>query len=114
MKKSKADLLWILQSMTGIALVLLLGSHWVAQHYLVSGGLRSYSQIVSYLKTPIFFVMELSSLIVVTTHALLGVHAIFIDIGLQPDQQLLLNVSLLLIGLFTVIYGVQLILQIVY
>ncbi len=114
MEKNKAGWMWVLQAVSGIALVLLVGMHWVAQHYLVSSGLRSYAQVVTYLQNPLIFVLEIVFLVVVTGHALLGVRAILLDLGLQPGQQRLLNITLWLLGMFTVVYGIQLVWQIVH
>lgn len=108
MEKSKASWIWVLQAVSGIALALLLGMHWIAQHYPASGGLRSYTQVVVYLQNPLAFVLEMAFLVVVTAHALLGVRAILLDLGLQAGRQRLLNISLGLLGVLTVIYGFQL------
>jgi succinate dehydrogenase / fumarate reductase membrane anchor subunit len=112
MEKNKAGWVWVMQAVSGIALVLLLGIHWVAQHYLASGGLRSYAQVVIYLQNPLIFVLEIAFLVVVTGHALLGVRAIVLDLGLQADRQRLLNTSLWLLGVLAVIYGFQLVWQV--
>jgi succinate dehydrogenase / fumarate reductase, membrane anchor subunit len=108
MAKSKASWIWVLQAVSGIALALLLGMHWVAQHYLASGGLRNYAQVVAFLQNPLAFIMEIAFLVVVTAHALLGVRAILLDLGLQPGRQRFLNFFLGLLGVLTVIYGFQL------
>ncbi len=108
MEKSKAGWVWITQAVSGMALVLLLGMHWVAQHYLASGGLRNYAQVVAYLQNPLAFGLEIAFLVVVTIHALLGVRAILLDLGLSPDRQRFLNILLCLLGAFTVAYGFQL------
>jgi succinate dehydrogenase / fumarate reductase membrane anchor subunit len=112
MEKNKAGWVWVMQAVSGIALVLLLGIHWVAQHYLANGGLRSYAQVVIYLQNPLIFVLEIAFLVVVTGHALLGVRAIVLDLGLQADRQRLLNTSLWFLGVLAVIYGFQLVWQV--
>ncbi len=104
---------WVLQAISGIALVLLVGLHWVAQHYLASGGLRSYAEVVSYLKQPATLALEAAFLIVVTGHALLGVRSILVDLGLPPTRQRWLDVSLWAVGILAVSYGLQLTWQII-
>jgi len=43
---------WAWQAATGLLLVLFLGVHWVAQHYLAPGGLRTYDQVVAWAFPP--------------------------------------------------------------
>jgi succinate dehydrogenase hydrophobic anchor subunit len=114
MDNSKSRWLWMLQATSGTALVLLLGVHWIAQHYLASGGLRSYVEVANYLKQPLALTLEIGFLITVSGHALLGVRAILLDLNLKPELQQSLDISLWLVGIFTVLYGVQLVLQIIY
>jgi succinate dehydrogenase / fumarate reductase membrane anchor subunit len=104
---------WVLQSVSGLALIVLLGLHWTAQHYLATGGLRSYSEVVAYLREPVALVLELAFLAVVTGHALLGIRAIIADIGLRPAVQRSVDLALWTAGLMTVLYGLQLTWQII-
>ena len=73
---------WILQAFTGVMLVVLLGLHMVAQHFVVKGGLRDYQQVVQYLSNSFVFLLEIAFLIIVTWHALLGVRSLLLDFGL--------------------------------
>jgi len=104
---------WLLQAVSGILLVVLVGLHWVAQHFLAAGGLRTYADVVAYLQQPIIFGLEAAFLIMVTAHALLGVRAILLDLGLGPRTDRALRWVLLLVGAATVWYGLDLILTIV-
>jgi succinate dehydrogenase hydrophobic anchor subunit len=113
MNNSVSRWLWLLQAASGMALVLLLGLHWIAQHYLASGGLRSFVEVEAYLNQPLALALELGFLIVVTAHALLGVRAILLDLDLRQELQQSLDVSFLFVGIFTVLYGIQLVLQII-
>jgi succinate dehydrogenase cytochrome b556 subunit len=96
------------QAISGIVLVGLLGLHWVAQHYLAVGGLRTYSEVVAYLQNPLVLLLELAFLVVVTYHALMGVRAILLDLG--PNQRLtqLLDIGLILVGVATILYEIDL------
>ena len=82
-KEPKATSAWLWQVFTGIALVLLLGLHFIANHFIVKGGLRDFADVVSYLRNPIILVLEVLFLVVVATHAMLGVRAIVMDFGLS-------------------------------
>jgi succinate dehydrogenase / fumarate reductase membrane anchor subunit len=113
MDKNGSRWLWMFQAVSGLALVLLLGLHWAAQHYLASGGLRSFAEVADYLRQPLALALELIFLMVVSGHALLGVRAILLDLGLHPRLQRSLDISLWLVGILTVLYGLQLVLQII-
>ncbi len=104
---------WLLQATSGILLVVLVGLHWVAQHFLASGGLMTYADVVAYLRRPIIFGLEAAFLIAVTAHALLGVRAILLDLGLSPRADRRLRWTLLLAGAATIWYGLDLTLTII-
>ena len=59
--------LWLLQAGSGVALLLLLGGHLVANHFVVPGGLRTYQDVVAYLAHPFAFAWEIVFLVVVCT-----------------------------------------------
>lgn len=99
---------WILQALTGVLLVVLLGLHMVVQHFVVKGGLRNYQQVVEYLSNPFVFLLEVAFLIVVTWHALLGVRAILLDLGLTPATERKWTAALTVIGLVMITYGIWL------
>ena len=80
----------------------------VVQHFVVAGGLRNFDQVVQYLSNPFVFLLEIAFLIVVTWHALLGVRAILLDLGLKPATERKLSTSLTIIGVAVVAYGVWL------
>ncbi len=103
----------MVQAVSGLALIALVGAHIAAQHYLAAGGLRTYAEVVDYLRQPVALGLELSFLVLVTAHALLGVRAIIADLGLSSAQQRSADVLLLVIACLTVIYGMQLTWQIV-
>ncbi len=104
---------WLVQAVSGIALIGLVGAHLVAQHYLAAGGLRTYAEVVAYLRQPVALGLELAFLVVVAAHALLGVRAILTDLGLPIGQQRTIDIVLWVIGLAMVVYGMQLTWQII-
>jgi succinate dehydrogenase / fumarate reductase, membrane anchor subunit len=99
---------WILQAFTGVMLVVLLGLHMVVQHFVVEGGLRDYEQVVQYISNPFVFLLEVSFLIIVTWHALLGVRAILLDLGLKPATERKWAAALTVFGVIVVAYGIWL------
>lgn len=99
---------WILQALTGVLLLVLLGLHMVVQHFVVKGGLRDYQQVVAYLSNPFVFLLEVAFLIIVTWHALLGVRAIILDLGLKPATERKVTAMLSIVGVVTIAYGIWL------
>lgn len=78
--------LWLVQAIAGGLLLVFLGIHLVAQHLLVPGGLRSYADVVAYLRQPIAFAAELGLLASVVVHAGLGVRSILVDVIRDPRR----------------------------
>jgi len=106
--RRKAGYGWLSQAISGILLVLLLGMHWVAQHYLAAGGLRTYAEVVSYLENPLVLVLEAVFLAVITLHALLGVRAVLIDLSPGDRWVRILDACLIITGIVTLFYGINL------
>ena len=104
---------WILQAASGLLLVALVGLHWIAQHYVAAGGLRTHAEVVAYLRRAPILALEVTFLISVTAHALLGVRAILLDLGLSQRAARWTNWGLLLIGAGTIGYGIDLALTII-
>ena len=105
---------WLWQAITGVALVVLLAVHMVAQHFVAAHGLRDYAEVVAYLRNPLILVVELLFLVTVTTHALLGVRAIVFDFGLSDAAERRVTWALWVIGALTVGYGLWLIWSIIH
>ncbi len=104
-REPKATLTWYWQIFTGVALIFLLGLHFIANHFIAQGGIRDYADVVSYLRNPIILVWEVLFLIVVATHAMLGIRAIVIDFGISDRAEKRLSQALTVVGVLTVVYG---------
>jgi succinate dehydrogenase / fumarate reductase, membrane anchor subunit len=107
-QEPKASFGWLWQVVTGIALVILLGLHLIANHFIAKGGLRDFADVLAYLRNPVFLVLEVLFLVVVTTHAMLGVRAILVDFGLSERAEKRLSQVLTAVGIVTVGYGLWL------
>ncbi len=107
-KEPKAAAGWLWQVITGVALVFLLGLHIIANHFIASGGLRNFADVLAYLRNPVFLVLELLFLVVVASHAMLGIRAILMDFGLSDRVEKLLSRVLTVVGVLTVVYGMWL------
>ena len=93
--------MWMWQAGTGIALGILLTTHMIANHFIAEGGLRDYAGVVAYLSNPWIFALETLFLIVAVAHALMGLRAIILDMGIpaRADRRLRLGLSALGAGL---------------
>jgi succinate dehydrogenase hydrophobic anchor subunit len=111
-RRGPAGALWLVQAISGLLLVLVLGLHMVAHHFVVEGGLRDYAQVIDYVSNPAIFALEVLFLVFVTIHAMLGLRAIFLDLGLRPGRQRIVDWGLALVGAVTLVYGIWLALAI--
>ncbi len=60
------------------------------------------------MSNPIIILLEVAFLIVVSTHALLGVRSILFDTGLSPQSERRVSAFLALLGVIIVVYGIGL------
>lgn len=99
---------FVFQVISGAALLVLLGLHMVAQHFIVPTGLRFYEDVIAWLRNPVMIVVEVAFLVVVTYHALVGVRAILFDFGFSERTERRITLVLWVVGIVTVVYGVAL------
>ena len=101
---------WKATAGTGVALLALVTIHMIAHHFVVEevGGLRTYAQVLDYISNPAIFVIECLFLVVVTTHAMLGLRSVLFDFGLSARAKRVVAKGLLVLGIVTVAYGVTL------
>ncbi len=100
---------WILQVVSGVLLVVLLGVHIVTQHFVVKGGLRDYAQVVSYLSNPVVLAVESLFVVVLIWHAMLGLRAVLLDFGFGRRGQAWVTYGVTLLGALTAGYSFWLI-----
>ncbi|MCA9958186.1 MAG: hypothetical protein KC443_04080 [Anaerolineales bacterium] len=104
----RAGAFWLIQAVSGLLLVLLLLLHMVAHHFVVEGGLRDFAEVLAYVSNPAIFTIEVVFLIVVISHAMLGLRAVIFDLGLNKRHARVVNWVLGVIGIVTLVYGVWL------
>jgi succinate dehydrogenase hydrophobic anchor subunit len=94
-------------TLTGVALLILLGVHMVANHFVVEsvGGLRSYRQVLDYIRHPVILATESVFLLVVTVHAMLGVRGVILDLDPSPRARRWIDAGLIALGVLTLAYG---------
>jgi succinate dehydrogenase cytochrome b556 subunit len=99
---------FVLQVISGAALLVLLGLHMVAQHFVVPTGLRYYEDVIAWLGNPVVIAVEVAFLVFVTYHALVGVRAILFDFGFSDRAERRITLLLWIVGIATIGYGVAL------
>jgi succinate dehydrogenase hydrophobic anchor subunit len=99
---------WIVQAVTGVLVLVLVTVHMIANHFIVSRGLRNFDDVISYLSNPIVIVWEVVFLAVVTWHGLLGLRAILFDFGFSPVIERRITRILTVVGVVAVAYGMWL------
>ena len=86
----------------------LLGLHIIAQHFVAAEGIRSFQDVLNYIRNPFVFLLEVLFLMVVTYHAMLGLRAVITDLGWTRLQENRVNVILTIVGIVLVVWGVYL------
>jgi len=101
--------LWLYKIVAGLFIVILLGVHLVVNHLVAPEGLLTYTDVIRYYTNPIIPIMEILFLVVVISHALVGLRGIILD--LNPPDRLVkaLDVLFLLAGAGFTVYGVWLV-----
>ena len=106
--------LWLIKIVTGPLLLIVLGLHFVVNHYMgsQSSGLMTYDDVIRYFQNPIIPAIEILFLITVVTHSLIGLRGIVLD--LNPSRTVLTVVTwlLMILGVSSVVYGIWLALTI--
>jgi succinate dehydrogenase hydrophobic anchor subunit len=107
-RKDSAGAWWIVQAITGLLLILLLGLHMIAHHFIVEGGLRNFDQVIEYISHPVIFALEVLFLVVVTPHAMLGLQSILMDLGPSPKAERNIRWIVRILTILIIVYGVWL------
>ena len=109
----QGNVLWLAQAVLGILLVVLLSIHLIVNHWAAPQGLLTYADVIRYYDFPGVAIMEAIFLIVVTSHCLLGLYSILLDLNLRPFVTRILAQILVILGVIMVVYGVYLITRLV-
>jgi succinate dehydrogenase / fumarate reductase membrane anchor subunit len=100
--------LWFIKQFSGVLVFVLIIVHLLVNHFVSPNGLLTYQEVIAYLGNPWIAAMEITFLIVVTGHALLGVRSILLD--LNPTKRVLsiIDPLLVVIGVIAAGYGIWL------
>ena len=107
-RRPRPTFAWLAQVVSGVLLLVLLTVHIVAQHFLVDGGLRTYDQVIAWIRNPLVFAVEALLLVCVTWHGIAGVHAVLLDLGLRGRTERIVARILGDVMIATILYGLWL------
>ena len=107
-RRPRPTFAWLAQVVSGVLLLVLLTVHMIAQHLVVEGGLRTYDQVIAWIRNPVVFTVEALLLVCVTWHGIAGVHAVLLDLGLRGRTERIVARILGDVAVVTVLYGLWL------
>jgi succinate dehydrogenase hydrophobic anchor subunit len=113
-RRPRPTFAWLAQVISGVLLLVLLTVHMVAQHFVVEGGLRTYADVVAWIRNPVVFAVEALLLVCVTWHGIAGVHAVLLDLGLRGRTERIVAQVLLGVAVVTTMYGLWLLYRIAF
>jgi succinate dehydrogenase hydrophobic anchor subunit len=113
-RRPRPTFAWLAQVISGVLLLVLLTVHMVAQHFVVEGGLRTYDQVIAWIRNPVVFAVEALLLVCVTWHGIAGVHAVLLDLGLRGRTERIVAQVLLGVAVVTTMYGLWLLYRIAF
>lgn len=111
-KPREGTWLWLFKIFAGLMIVIILGIHLIVNHLVAPSGLLSYNDVLHYYDNPLIPIMEITFLVFVVSHALVGMRSIVLD--LNPSERALrfVDIGLYLLGGVAIIYGIWLVLVI--
>lgn len=107
-KKREGFWLWFLKLLSGLLVIVLLFVHLVVNHLTASEGLLTFNEVVAYFSNPWIVAMELSFLVIVVTHALIGARSVILDLNPSDGTLRAVDIFFVLLGLASIGYGIWL------
>jgi succinate dehydrogenase / fumarate reductase membrane anchor subunit len=95
---------WVLQRISGLALVVLMIGHYILMHYQPESG-HTYGAVLIRMQFSWYRIIDLSFITLGLYHGLNGVWGIFRDYKLRPWLNLTIFSSLILIGIAFLTWG---------
>ncbi len=101
-------ILWAVKQTTGVLVFVLIIVHLIVNHFVAPGGLLSYQDVIRYLSNPGIAAMEITFLIVVTFHAILGLRSVILDLKPSNKAISIIDKVFIIIGIGAILYGIGL------
>lgn len=111
--KSTGSKSWVIQRVTGVALVILMIGHYILMHYNPDSG-HTYQAVLNRMSYSWYRIIDISFLILGMYHGLNGVWGIFRDYELKTWQNYTIVALLLIFGIAFVAWGAVIIFSIPY
>jgi succinate dehydrogenase / fumarate reductase membrane anchor subunit len=111
--KSTGSKSWVIQRVTGVALVILMIGHYILMHYNPDSG-HTYQAVLNRMSYSWYRIIDISFLILGMYHGLNGVWGIFRDYKLKTWQNYTIVALLLILGIAFVAWGITIIYSIPY
>ena len=107
-KANEGTLLWLIKIITGLLVIALLLVHFIVNHYVAEGALLTYAQVIAYFSNPWIVLMEISFLIIVVAHGLIGLRSVILDLNLSRRIMSVTDWILIIVGVVSIGYGIWL------
>ena len=111
--KNSGSKSWVIQRITGIALVVFMIGHYILMHYHPDSG-HTYEAVLSRMQYSWYRIIDLSFLVLGMYHGLNGVWNIFRDYKLKPWQNITVLSLILILGIAFTAWGFTIIFSIPY
>jgi succinate dehydrogenase cytochrome b556 subunit len=97
---------WILQRVTAVLLVVLLGIHLLLTHFLNVNEEIDVESVSARLADTVILVVDYTMLVTVLFHGLNGLRTVLFDIDMFARKHKMIDVALLVVGIATTIWGI--------
>lgn len=104
--------LWLIKMVSGLLVIVLLMVHFIVNHFAIEGELLTWEGVVTYFANPWVVIMEITFLVVVVSHALVGLRSVILDLNPSGRLMSIIDRGLVAVGLTAVIYGIWLALKV--
>jgi len=97
--------LWLIKIIAGFIVLVVIIVHMIVNHLVAPNGLLSYADVIAYYNNPVIPAMEIIFLVVVITHAFIGLRSIILDMNPSHGVIRWVNRLLFSVGLLAILYG---------
>lgn len=104
---------WVLQRITGLALVVLMIGHYILMHYNPESG-HTYAAVLNRMQHSWYRIIDLTFITLAMYHGLNGIWNIFRDYKLKPWAKISIISALIIFGLAFTAWGYSIIFSIPY
>ena len=103
---------WLVKVLLGLSIVVILVIHLIVNHFVGEGVLLNWQNVVDYFANPWIVFMEITFLVIVVSHSLIGMRSIIMDLNPSRGMMKVVDGVLTIIGFVSIVYGVWLALKI--